>query len=150
LRDPSIDTIVLRKVPEIPFSSNEVRRFTKDSVRVVLTINCIFDEETGLDGLDPLGKLLISDAENAIAVDLTYLDSWLASLIDSLARIRTNNHVVIEVDEEPKAIDLTRGKDGRLTFKYATSIVVSGGVSEMDHALRIAANQFVKSVVDLP
>jgi hypothetical protein len=115
----------------------------------MLTIDYIFDE-LGRDAIDPLGKLVISDGENAIAVDLTYLDSWLASLIDALARITTNHHVVIRVDEEPKAIDLTKGTDGRLTFKYDTATVVAKGVNEMERALRIAANQFVKSVVDLP
>jgi hypothetical protein len=115
----------------------------------MLTIDYIFDE-LGPDAIDPLGKLVISDGENAIAVDLTYVDSWLASLIDALARITTNNHVVIRVDEEPKAIDLTKGTDGRLTFKYDTATVVAKGVNEMERALRIAANQFVKSVVDLP
>ena len=67
---------------------------------MALKILCVFDPEFEPNGMDPLGALTISDGTSRIAIEVTYLDSWLKAIIESLARLRPSSEISIEVPEE--------------------------------------------------
>jgi hypothetical protein len=115
----------------------------------MLTIDCTFDEEFGPDGIDPLGKLRISDENCEIAIDITYLDSWLASLIDALHLLKTAKCAKFET-EEPKPIEIELAADGHLTIAYRETKVVAGSLREFELALKAAVSRFLDSLKDLP
>ncbi len=115
----------------------------------MLRINIAFDEELGPGGLDPLGKLIISDGETEILIDTTYLDSWLTGLIDGLQQLRTKTHVIVE-SEEPTPIEMDIATDGRLIISHNGKKVVAGGLKELEFALRIAVNRFLSDLKDSP
>jgi hypothetical protein len=116
----------------------------------VLTINCIFDEEFEPGGMDPLGKLVISDGQSRIVVEPTYLDSWLASFIDALNRLRTADHVSVEISEEPKPIQIDAAADGHLTISYKDQKTFAEGPREIELALRAAVNSFLDVIKNSP
>jgi hypothetical protein len=116
----------------------------------VLKINCIFDEECGPGGMDPLGKLVISDGRSRIVIEPTYLDSWLASFIEALNRLRTTNHVNVEISEELKPVRIDVTADGHLAISYKDQQTVADGPKEFELALREAVNSFLDVLKNSP
>jgi len=133
-------------------NSNGVVRtvFIKRYCTIVLKIQCIFDPESGRSGLDPLGRLAISDDNSEIVVDPTYFDSWLAALIDAFQRIQTTNHVVVEVSEEPKPLQIDISANGQIVFSYEGREVGASGRKEFENALSAAANSFLNELKESP
>jgi hypothetical protein len=111
-------------------------------------IDCRFDEESGLDGIDPLGTLTFSDGEAEIAIEVTYLDSWLAGLIDALLQVNDNSHARVET-EEPKPLEIEATTSGRLVISYEGRSVTAEGVKELEFALRAAAAHFLGALADV-
>jgi len=116
----------------------------------VLTISCIFDEDFEPGGMDPLGKLVISDGESRIVVEPTYLDSWLASFIGALSRPRTTDHVSVEISEEPKPIQIDVTEDGHLAISYKDQKTFAKGPKEIEVALRAAVHSFLDVLKNSP
>jgi hypothetical protein len=118
----------------------------------MLSITGIFDQElagTPGEGMDPLGDLVISDRDSEIRIHNTYLDSWLAGLIDGLRQLATKNHVRIETEEpEPISLDLYPG--GRLVISYKEKKVVALGTAELERSLRAAVSRFLNEIRDAP
>jgi hypothetical protein len=112
----------------------------------VLTIKCIFDEESGRSGMDPLGKLVVSDGHSSIVIEPTFLDSWLAALIDALPRLRTTNHVSVEAPEEPNTLQIDVTFDGHLAMLYKDQKVSAEGARDLELALRAAVGAFLNEL----
>ena len=112
----------------------------------MLTIDCIFDEESGLDAADPLGILMISDGQSELRIHNTFLDSWLIALIDALHSLHALKQFLIEVPEEQKSIGLKVFDDGKIEMSYGGKTIVAGERSEFDRALRLAARKFLVGV----
>jgi hypothetical protein len=114
------------------------------------TIECIFDQESGIDGMDPLGKLAVSDGSSEISIDPTFFDSWLAALVEVLPRLRTTNHVVVEIPEEPKSLAIEVASDGRLILSYDGQLAVASAYKEFEFALRVAVSKFLDTLNNSP
>lgn len=113
-------------------------------------INYSFEEESGRDGLDPLGNISISDERSTILLRTTFLDSWFAALVDALEQIQIKKHVSVEIAEEPKALTLDVASGGQVFVTYAHEKVVAQTRQALQAALRTAACSFLAAVVGLP
>jgi hypothetical protein len=111
----------------------------------MLTIGCTFDEELGPGGVDPLGDVTISDGHSQIRIENTYLDSWLAALIDALQRLPSTPHVSVET-EEPKPMQIDVAPDGSVPLTYNGQKVVARDRKELEFAVRSAANAFLEGL----
>jgi len=100
--------------------------------------------------MDPLGKLAISDGSSTITIEPTYFDSWLTALIESLSRLKSNNHVLVEVQEEPKPLRIDVAADGGLVISHEGHEVIAGGWKEFEAALRTAVNAFLEGISNCP
>ena len=119
----------------------------------MLTITCTFDPEfAGMlgEGIDPLGEIVISDGNSEIRISDTYLDSWLAALIDGLHQLNTKSHVRLEALEEPEPTYVDVYQDGSLGISYKDKRVVVRGRAELERALRVAAQRFLSEIKDAP
>lgn len=113
-------------------------------------IRCDFDPESGRSGIDPLGKLVISDGQSEILIAPTFFDSWLAALIDALERLRSSDHANVEVSEEAEPILVEVSTDGHLVFSHKDRKVIAEGPKEFENALFQAAKSFLDELQDSP
>jgi hypothetical protein len=116
----------------------------------MLTIKLHLDEDCGLDEIDVLGDLIISDNRSTIVVNTTYVDSWLAELIDAADRLAKESHVEVAAPEEPVRIRLELGSDNRVTLSLKDQIVVADSMSDFSAALKGAAKSLLDAVGNLP
>jgi hypothetical protein len=116
----------------------------------MLTIKIAFEEETGLDAIDPLGDLTISDGASTIAIRTTYLDSWLAALISGYNRSRQTNHINVEVSEERQAISINILPSGLLSISYENQTLMPQLPQEVKVALKGAAQYLLRALDTLP
>jgi hypothetical protein len=115
-----------------------------------LTIQCIFDEEVGPSGMDPLGRLVIADGQSEVVVEPTYFDSWLAALIDALPRLSSSRHVSVAIPEEPKPLEIDVSSNGHLVISYKDQKTVAQGKKEFESALRLAVSSFLDVLKNSP
>jgi hypothetical protein len=115
----------------------------------MLTIRYTFDKEFGPGGMDPLSKIIIEDERSQITIENTYLDSWLAALIDTLPRLPTTGHIRVET-EEPKPMEIEMAADGSVTMSYQDQRVVAKSRKELELALRSAVSAFLAELEACP
>lgn len=116
----------------------------------MLTIKLTFEEETGLDAIDPLGDVTISDGVSAFTIRTTYLDSWLAALISGYNQSRSADSVTVEVSEEPQPIKILGTPAGLLTISYENQTLQPQSAQDLKVALRNAAVDLLKALDGLP
>jgi hypothetical protein len=116
----------------------------------MLNINIDFEKETGLDAIDPLGDLTISDGISSIAIKTTYLDSWLAALISGYNQSRDANRVAVEISEEPQPLLIEVTPAGLLSISYENQTLVPQPPQDLKAALRGAAQYLLKALDSLP
>jgi hypothetical protein len=116
----------------------------------MLTIDCIPDLEEGPDAIDPLGTLRISDGQSAIVVKTTYLDSWLAALIEAVDRARSVDHFAVEISEEPSGLHLDRTPNGTVFISRDGNKVIAENWLALERSVRTAASAFLKTVGGWP
>jgi len=100
-------------------------------------------------GIDPLGEIVISGGNSEIRIKDTYLDSWLAGLIDALHQLSAKASMRVET-EEPEPLYIDAYPDGRLSISYKNKRVVARGRAELERALRVAAYRFLSEIRDEP
>ncbi len=115
----------------------------------MLTIRLDLDLENGLDEIDILGDLTISDVHSTIMVKTTFLDSWLVELINAADRLPSEGHVDVEA-EEPVPIQLKLSPDQHVTLSREGQSVVAVSMSDLHAALRNAAKSLLDAVGNLP
>jgi hypothetical protein len=116
----------------------------------MFTLKVNFEKETGLDAIDPLGDLTISDGVSTITVKTTYLDSWLAALVAGYNQAREANHVTVEVPEEPQPLLIDVTPEGLLSISYENQTLIPQAPKELKAALRRAAQTLLSAVDTLP
>jgi hypothetical protein len=116
----------------------------------VLTIKPIVDQEDGIDEIDVLGDLLISDTISTIVLKTTFLDSWLGALIEANAKLRDAGELVVNVSEELVPIQMHLKSDGRVVISYENRMVLAESPEAVDLALKDAAKSLLETVGNLP
>ena len=115
----------------------------------VLEIRINFDLEDGpLDPIDLLGDVRLSDGRSTIALNTTFVDTWLVALIKVLPRLRAADHVIAENPEEPIPLRIDLDSDGRVLISNEDGAVVARSVGDLENALRGAAGQLLQAVGD--
>jgi hypothetical protein len=116
----------------------------------VLTIKPIIDQEEGIDEIDVLGDLLISDSISTIVLKTTFLDSWLVALIEARAKLPNASQVVVNVPEELEPIRMQLRPDGLVTISYENQMVLADSPDAFDLALKVAAKSLLEVIGSLP
>ena len=62
------------------------------------------DQDEGIDPNDPIGDIVITNAQTRLSVESTYLDSWFNVLIDGYKSLQNQNKITLEIVEEPDVI----------------------------------------------
>lgn len=116
----------------------------------MVTLKVNFEEETGLDAVDPLGDLTISDGVSTITIKTTYLDSWLAALIAGYNQSRVANHVTVEISEEPQPLLIDVSSEGLLSISYEDQTLIPQAREDLKAALKRAAESLLNALNPLP
>jgi len=116
----------------------------------MLTVNVAFEKESGLDAIDPLGDLTISDGTSTITIKTTYLDSWLAALVAGCNQTREADHVVVEISEEPQPLLIDVTPEGLLSISYENQTLTPQAPKNLKAGLRRAAQSLLGAVDTLP
>jgi hypothetical protein len=101
-------------------------------------------EDDGIDPDDPLGRIVLGDAEGReIRQEATYLDSWFQALVDGLGALHAGAAAHVEMEEEPYPLELRlAGGNVELTFDAVT---VSGGpVTELEEIVHRELIRFLE------
>lgn len=115
----------------------------------MLTIKLTLDEEGGLDPIDVLDDLTISDGHSAIIVKTTFLDTWLASLIVAHNKFKLSGDVTVDV-QEPSPLRVRMNPDGSVRISYEDQEVVADSLTALETALRAAARPLLDAIGNLP
>lgn len=116
----------------------------------MLSINLDLDLEDGLDEIDVLGDLRISDGHSTIVVKTTYVDSWLEELIEAAKRLSSEGHIQAVAPEESVPIQLELDPGKCVTISRQGQIVIADSMSDFHRALNDAAKLLLDAVGNLP
>lgn len=116
----------------------------------MLAIKLTFEDETGLDVIDPLGDVAISDGVSAFVIRTTYLDSWVAALIFGYDQTRSADSVSVEVSEEPKPITIRGTPPGLFTISYEDQTLQPQSRQDLKVAILNAARDLLTALDKLP
>ncbi|HBB35192.1 MAG TPA: hypothetical protein DDZ80_03500 [Cyanobacteria bacterium UBA8803] len=99
-------------------------------------------EEEGIDPIDPVGDITVTNGQTTIQVEATYLDSWFDALITGIKGVQTGSKVTVEIVEEP---DLLRFEpsNGGVKISYKNTAIVVSRIDEFIQALKLAAKDFL-------
>ncbi|MEQ8469065.1 hypothetical protein [Coleofasciculus sp. E1-EBD-02] len=100
------------------------------------------DEEGGIDPIDPVGDISISDGERTIQEESTYLDSWFDALIAVGKAIKSGNNLAVEIAEEPYNLKLELVSSGA-EISYKNKTILVNKVDEFIEVIRQSATGFV-------
>jgi hypothetical protein len=115
----------------------------------MLTIKLRLDEGGGLDPIEVLGDLTISDGHSAIVVKTTFVDTWLESLIVAHHKLKLSGDVKVDV-QEPSPLRVRMNPDGSVRISYEDQEVVADSLTALETALRTAARPLLDAIGDLP
>jgi hypothetical protein len=116
----------------------------------MIDIKLTLDKEIGPDGMDPLGDIAISDGSSTIVERTTYLDSWLAALIEGYNQTKSTNYVTVEVAEERAPIQIEVMSNELLIFSYASQALIPQTPEALETALKKAAKSFLEMIGSWP
>jgi hypothetical protein len=108
----------------------------------MLKIQVVFEEEDGLDPIDPSGEILISDGRVRIWQKHAYLDSWLDALIRGLREVEAGKSTSVDLVEEPDPLML-QPQNGGIKLTYRDTTVSVDSIDEFRRALRSATEDFL-------
>ncbi|MEQ9672238.1 hypothetical protein [Coleofasciculus sp. G2-EDA-02] len=100
------------------------------------------DEEGGIDPIDPVGDISISDGERTIQEEATYLDSWFDALIAVGKAMKLGNNLAVEIAEEPYSLKLKLVSSGA-EISYKNKTILVNKVDEFIEIIRQSATCFV-------
>ena len=116
----------------------------------MLKISVRLDLEDGPpDPLDILGDLVISDGQSTITLETTFVEVWLAALIEALPRLQSVEHAVVEA-EEPIPLRVDVDSEGSLLISDGQGAVVARSISELRSAIRDAAGALLNAMRAIP
>lgn len=103
------------------------------------------DEQDGLDPIDTLGNITVTDGERTIQEESTYLDSWFDALITGLKGVQAGKSLTVEIVEEPEPLIFKPDRFG-LQISYQNQSIYVNKVDEFIQTLKRAAKDFLLRV----
>ena len=116
----------------------------------MVDIKLTFEAETGLDGMDPLGDISISDGSSTIAERTTCLDWWLAALIEGYTQTRVSSHVSVDIRCERAPLHIEVTSNGLLLISYENKALSPQPPKDFEVALKKASRSFLEAIGNLP
>jgi hypothetical protein len=116
----------------------------------MIKISFTFDSDAGVNAIDPVGDLLISDGRSLVLLKTTYLDSWLEAMISAQSQAKVAKHLRVGVPEEPEPVLIDRLPDGQLKITYRGKTVVADAPEALEAALRTASRSFLEAIRESP
>lgn len=98
------------------------------------------DQEEGIDPIDPVGDIIITNAQTKLSVESTYLDSWFEVLIDGYQSLQNQNKVTLEIVEEPNLITFEPVLEG-FKISYGKQELFFKNLNEFYQSLLTSAQQ---------
>jgi len=111
----------------------------------MINIKWTLDEQEGIDPIDPLGDMIITDSHTILSVESTYLDSWFSALITGIKAVNAGKRVTVEVAEEPDPLIFEPWKSGMI-ISYKDRALQVKKIDEFMESFRNAAHKFLCKV----
>ncbi len=110
-----------------------------------MKISFTLDREQGIDPNDPLGDIIITNNQNILSVEATYLDSWFDVLIDGLKSLQNNNKITLEIVEEPEVITFEPLLEG-FKITYGKQTLLFSNLNDFYESLLTSAQAFLSQL----
>lgn len=111
----------------------------------MINIKWTLDEEEGIDPIDPLGDITLTDGRTSFSVESTYLDSWFSALITGINAVKSGHMATVEVAEEPDILIFEPWESGMILFYQNSSLRVNK-IEEFMEIFRHAVQKFLCQV----
>ena len=102
-------------------------------------------EDEGIDPIDPVGDIILTDGQTDLLVESTYLDSWFETLIDGLEGLQSGKKSKLEIVEEPGSIifePLTSG----FKISYRGREIMIENLANLIEELTTATQEFISKL----
>lgn len=103
------------------------------------------DVEDGLDGYDPLGKIVVLGDEGKIEDDCTYLDYFFEALSQGFPKIEVGKTIAFDPIVEPNDIVCECSSD-RLKIIYGSQIAIVFNLVDFFNNFREALERFIETI----
>lgn len=103
------------------------------------------DQDDGIDLIDPLGDIIITNNQSTLSVESTYLDSWFDVLINGLNSLQNNCKITLEIIEEPKVITFEPVLEG-FKISYGKEVLFFDNLNEFYQSLLKSAQEFLSQL----
>ena len=100
------------------------------------------DQDEGIDPNDPIGDIVITNAQTRLSVESTYLDSWFDVLIDGYKSLQNQNKITLEIVEEPDVITFETVLNG-FKVSYGKQKLLFSDLNEFYQSLLTSAKELL-------
>ena len=107
-----------------------------------MKISFTLDQDEGIDPNDPIGDIVITNAQTRLSVESTYLDSWFDVLIDGYKSLQNQNKITLEIVEEPDVITFETVLNG-FKVSYGKQKLFFNDLNEFYQSLLISAKELL-------
>jgi hypothetical protein len=107
-----------------------------------MKISFALDQDEGIDPNDPIGDIVITNAQNRLSVESTYLDSWFDVLIDGYKSLQNQNTITLEIVEEPDVITFETVLNG-FKVSYGKQKLFFSDLNEFYQSLLTSAKELL-------
>ena len=111
----------------------------------MINIKWTLDEEEGIDPIDPLGDITLTDGRTSFSVESTYLDSWFSAFITGIKAEKYGHKATVEVAEEPDVLIFEPWESGTIV-SYQNSALQVKQIDEFMEIFRPAAHKFLSQL----
>jgi hypothetical protein len=107
-----------------------------------MKISFTLDQDEGIDPNDPIGDIVITNAQTRLSVESTYLDSWFDVLIDGYKSLQNQNKITLEIVEEPDVITFETVLNG-FNVSYGKQKLFFSDLNEFYQSLLTSAKELL-------
>jgi len=111
----------------------------------MINIKWTLDEEEGIDPIDPLGDITLTDGRTSFSVESTYLDSWFSAFITGIKAVKSGHRATVEVAEEPDALIFEPWESGMIV-SYQNSALQVKQIEEFLEIFINSAHNFLSQL----
>jgi hypothetical protein len=99
-------------------------------------------EDGGIDPIDPVGDIILTDGQTEIQVKATYLDSWFEVLIDGLEGCQEGKKLQLEIPEEPDLLAIKPFNSG-IKLSYGNKEIIGENFADFKKEIIRNAQEFL-------
>lgn len=88
--------------------------------------------------IDPVGNITLIGDEKVLNEQYVYVDSWLNALHEGSQKLRENNHVEIDLIEEPNPLIFEMRSDGYINISFKGRSIAVNNAQTIENAVDLA------------